>query len=1138
MKVLKKQLRNVIVFALILGQLSIYCPDTLAKGKVVKLNRKSYTLTVGKTVKLKLLNTKKKVKWSSSKKSIAVVSKKGLVKAIKKGKAVITAKCSNKKYTCRITVQKRKNISSAQPTAVPTGVPTFQPTQAPPTSVPSSEPSEPSQAPSPTSEPTAEPSQAPSPTSQATAKPTGTPTDKPSPTPQPTIVPTPDVTEITMEQIEKWNENNDAFDVTYHDDNKVSFISGQVYSKPVKSEEEAYKAVSALKKLDGADDINLCYLQTDVDWNGDIYYRYNQYVKGYIIPNCLAILGTDAEGNTISYSNNLLSDTNDIDAHDLITAEEAVEIVKATDAEYIEEALSVPYMEITEIYETPIFSWSVIGKNPLFLESDFEYPYIKYSVDAHSGELILACELPSLGNLTTEEAMGNSNAFINVDTELMEFTDIYGNKVSLPVARTEDGQYYVIDTKRKIMTYNYLDDDASLMHNNLHTFAKAEDLSPAFVSCINNIIQIYDYYEKLGYKSTDGKGKNSISIYLGYKKDGKEYENAAFLTSTLNESRFVFSDYESMAVFDIAAHEYAHAIQANFAKCIEYDHLSGAIMESYADIVGNLLQMSMFDEKQCDKELWAIGEMSGTVTDSALRFMGDPYAGDQPKYVGDMYWVSNVYISAPNDYSGVHINSSVLNYICYSLFKNKNQSFTYQDYLAIWFSTAYITVNTTDYNDYRAYVKYSMRRHNSSSDQKAIDEVFEEANCSKVNTDNWDYDLKENCSYINFDQTECKQDEFLSIVVVWKDANGVTHNILASDKNDIQVAMVPNNTDYTIVYYNVAKNNTTLYFMKARDNVSVAEKDVELIYDRDKLYPEYTNNAAWAIRPSSAEFETEAKADVFFINPTAVIGSETELNMEMYDEANRESFLNAINMEKGIYDTNTHFFAPYYRQQTLKCLELYGVDNIECKNTALFDVTNAFKEFLNIHEEGTPIILAGFSQGSQLLQDILIEFNDNDKFKNDYLASYAIGWNFSDEFLETYPFIKMAQGEKDTGVVVSFCSEAEDYKGSSIIVPENVHTNGINPLNWKTDSTVADKSENIGACFMNGDIVENEVPGLCGAYLDPVRGTLKVTGILTDDYPAKLDLFENGNFHIYDYQFFYRNLQQNVQTRIASRNSK
>ena len=49
-----------------------------AKKKNVKLNKKSITVNVGKTVKIKLKNNKKKVKWTviSGKKNVALSQKK------------------------------------------------------------------------------------------------------------------------------------------------------------------------------------------------------------------------------------------------------------------------------------------------------------------------------------------------------------------------------------------------------------------------------------------------------------------------------------------------------------------------------------------------------------------------------------------------------------------------------------------------------------------------------------------------------------------------------------------------------------------------------------------------------------------------------------------------------------------------------------------------------------------------------------------------------------------------------------------------------------------------------------------------------------------------------------------------------
>lgn len=77
------------------------------------------TLQVGqkKTLKVKNAGKKAKLKWSSNKKSIATVSKKGVVKAVKAGNAVVTCKVTTKngkttKLTCKVAVKKTAKVTS------------------------------------------------------------------------------------------------------------------------------------------------------------------------------------------------------------------------------------------------------------------------------------------------------------------------------------------------------------------------------------------------------------------------------------------------------------------------------------------------------------------------------------------------------------------------------------------------------------------------------------------------------------------------------------------------------------------------------------------------------------------------------------------------------------------------------------------------------------------------------------------------------------------------------------------------------------------------------------------------------------------------------------------------------------------
>ena len=164
----------------------------------------------------------------------------------------------------------------------------------------------------------------------------------------------------------------------------------------------------------------------------------------------------------------------------------------------------------------------------------------------------------------------------------------------------------------------------------------------------------------------------------------------------------------------------------------------------------------------------------------------------------------------------------------------------------------------------------------------------------------------------------------------------------------------------------------------------------------------------------------------------------------------------------------------------------------------------------------------------RLLKDVF----DDPSVQELLIACYAIGWQITEEDLKNYPQLKMAQNETDTGVIISFNSEAEEIE-DSLMIPEGSRSYAINPLNWKTDSTFADRSLNQGACFTDYDgQINQEIPALTGAYIDEERGALKVIDVSAKEYPAGLSIFEEGIYHLYDYQFFYRNLQENVDKRI------
>lgn len=108
-KTRKKGIRSLAILLVLILTLG-FSPVTNVEAKAApRLNYKKVTLVQGKKKRLKVrnLSRRRKVKWYSTKKSVATVNRKGIVKAKRKGKAYIVAKVGKKRYRCKVIVKKK-----------------------------------------------------------------------------------------------------------------------------------------------------------------------------------------------------------------------------------------------------------------------------------------------------------------------------------------------------------------------------------------------------------------------------------------------------------------------------------------------------------------------------------------------------------------------------------------------------------------------------------------------------------------------------------------------------------------------------------------------------------------------------------------------------------------------------------------------------------------------------------------------------------------------------------------------------------------------------------------------------------------------------------------------------------------------
>lgn len=289
---------------------------------------------------------------------------------------------------------------------------------------------------------------------------------------------------------------------------------------------------------------------------------------------------------------------------------------------------------------------------------------------------------------------------------------------------------------------------------------------------------------------------------------------------------------------------------------------------------------------------------------------------------------------------------------------------------------------------------------------------------------------------------------------------------------------------------------------------------------------DYSKTENWAV----LEQNVEKPVDVFYIAPTIGLPSNID-NLDITDTEKRSKLLGTVKMVRGVYEDTGRIYSPYYRQAGLGAYYLEGNDKKVRFDLAYKDIAKSFKYYLKHYNNNRPIIVAGFSQGSQHAIRLLKKYTPKAHFRKQFVAGYAIAWRITDDDLKHNKYLKPAQGEVDTGVVLTFNSEAPEIE-ETLFVANNGKSYCINPLNWRTDNTPAGRDLHLGACFtdLEGRIFK-KVPNLTGAYIDDKRGVLKLKDIDPKEYPG--GYFADGIYHRYEYNFFYNNLKQNVSKRTS-----
>jgi hypothetical protein len=153
------------------------------------------------------------------------------------------------------------------------------------------------------------------------------------------------------------------------------------------------------------------------------------------------------------------------------------------------------------------------------------------------------------------------------------------------------------------------------------------------------------------------------------------------------------------------------------------------------------------------------------------------------------------------------------------------------------------------------------------------------------------------------------------------------------------------------------------------------------------------------------------------------------------------------------------------------------------------------------------------------------------------IAAYVVGQSIAPAYLAQSPYLKYATGPSDTGVVISWNTEATSIAATSPITePGGI---AINPITWTLDETTATAAQNLGSLaidpstqypLLDASCNPQAVMNLADARVDHARGVVVCSSVDPAIYSAGIP----GVYHSNDYPFYFFNVRANAAERIAS----
>lgn len=301
-------------------------------------------------------------------------------------------------------------------------------------------------------------------------------------------------------------------------------------------------------------------------------------------------------------------------------------------------------------------------------------------------------------------------------------------------------------------------------------------------------------------------------------------------------------------------------------------------------------------------------------------------------------------------------------------------------------------------------------------------------------------------------------------------------------------------------------------------------------YANTEVATNYANPEHWLALPASPD----KPVDVFYLYPTVFQKvNKNEPNICNIDNPVMVKYSQlALAFQASAFDPVGNIYAPYYRQADaaytlgLPLAEQHKVVG----GIPTTDASAAFDHYINNFNNGRPFILAGHSQGSNVLLYLLSDYmKKHPEVYRRMIAAYVIGYSITPEYLAKNPHLKFAKGAKDTGVIISYNTEAPQVAGKNPVVLPGAMA--INPITWTRGEKTATAAESLGSVDMdeNGKLIT--LKKYADARVDKAKGVVICSTVDVNKLSPGNQVFPKGVYHRYDYPFYYYNLRENAAVR-------